>query len=112
MSTYQRVVNFGGDGEEPGALNQQRPFSRGSNWRWQDDPTGSELPPAGIPFLICPNNAVPLPDNCADEVIVNNTPVDTNHPFYGPGVQSTEMRRILKPGGVEKRDGVVYYTKP
>lgn len=106
------VVNFAGEGEVPDALNQQPPFVLGPNWRSQDRRTAAELVVAGIPMLICPNDAVPLPDNCADEVYVNNAPIDTSHPFYGPGVQSSEMRRILKPGGIEYRDGVPYYTKP
>jgi hypothetical protein len=46
-----------------------------------------------------------------DEVITNFVPVDVST-WLGPGVQSGEIMRILKAGGVWVRDGQVYYTKP
>lgn len=52
-----------------------------------------------------------LPDDSVDVVYTNSVPIDINS-LLGPGVQSSEIRRILKPGGVWIRDGVLYYTKP
>ena len=106
------VVNLGGEGEIPGVLNQQPPFALGPNWLSQSRQTLAGLVAAGLDFLICPNTAVALPVGCADEVYTTNVPVDTSHPFYGPGVQSSEVKRILKSGGRWIRDGVFYYTKP
>lgn len=105
-------VNLGGEGEAPGVLNQQRPFALSPNWRSVSGKTIAELVADGHDFLICPNEAISLPDESVDEVISNNVPVDTVHPFYGPGLQTSEVKRILKPGGRWVRDGVVYLTKP
>lgn len=105
-------INLGGEGELAGVLNQQRPFALGPNWRSVTGLTLAELTALGHSFLICPNEAVALPDGCCDEVITNNVTIDTTHPFYGPGVQRSEIERILKSGGHWIRDGVVYFTKP
>ena len=41
----------------------------------------------------------------------NDVPVDiTTHP--GPGVQSSEIKRILKPGGFWVANGLVFNAKP
>jgi hypothetical protein len=105
-------VNFGGEGEVPGALNQQGPWVAQPGWA--SSRTGQplhQLAASGIAFLICDNRAVPLPDGCADEVLTNSAPIDVTT-WLGPGVQSSEIRRILKSGGVWVRDGVPHYTKP
>jgi hypothetical protein len=106
------VINLGGEGEIPGVLNQQRPFALSSNWLSVSQQTIARLVAAGHTFLICPNDAIALPDGCVDEVVTNSVPVDTTHPFYGPGVQTSEVKRILKPGGRRVRDGVIFLTKP
>jgi hypothetical protein len=46
-----------------------------------------------------------------DLAITNGVPIDlTTH--LGPGVQSSEIRRILRPGGTWVLDGLPHYTKP
>lgn len=62
-------------------------------------------------FLIAPNNPLPFPDNSVDRVYTNSVPIDTTT-WLGVGVQSSEIRRILKPGGEWIRDGVSVFTKP
>lgn len=96
------AINLGGENEVPGVLNQQPPWVAAAR---------PDLFPRGGDYLICSNLSIPLPDNSVDVVYTNNVPVDVVT-WRGPGVQSSEIRRILKPGGVWIRDGVVYYTKP
>jgi hypothetical protein len=105
-------VNLGGEGELPGVLNQQGPWIVQPGWA--SSATGQslhQLVALGHAFLICDNRAIPLPDGCADVVFTNSVPVDVNT-WLGPGVQSSEIRRILKSGGVWFRDGISHYTKP
>jgi hypothetical protein len=107
------ALNLGGEGEVPGVINQQRPRVLGPNWfRTLDRKTLAEVVAEGHDFLICPNEARPFPDGIVDIVYTNSVPIDTPDLGFGPGVQSSEIRRILKPGGVWVRDGVTYYTKP
>jgi hypothetical protein len=105
-------VNLGGEGEDPGALNQQGPWILDPNWRSsRTGETLQELLAKGHRFVISSNLALPFAPDSVDEVITNSVPVDRTT-FLGPGVQSSEIRRILKPGGGWIRDGVVVYTKP
>ena len=65
----------------------------------------------GEVFLIADFTQLPFADDSADEVITNSVPIDTvTH--LGPGAQSGEIRRILKPGGVWVHDTLPAYTKP
>lgn len=65
----------------------------------------------GEPFLFCRNTEIPLAGDSVDAVISNNVPVDFST-WLGPGVQSREVYRILRPGGQWRHNGVVVYTKP
>ena len=105
------IINLGGEGEVPGALNQQPPGALTPSWLALSGRTVAGLAAAGVPFLICPNTALAVPDDSVDQVVTNNVPVDKAS-VLGPGVQSSEIRRILKAGGVWIRDGVPYYVKP
>jgi SAM-dependent methyltransferase len=106
------AINLGGEGEEPGVINQQGPWALEPNWFCSvDGRTFKELVAAGLVFLICPNLPLPFPDGTFDCVYTNSVPLDRPTP-YGPGVQSSEIKRILKSGGEWIRDGVSYYTKP
>src|SRR5262249_50747072 len=98
-------------GEIPGVLNQQPPNAAQPGWFSVAGKTLTELIAAGHTFLICPNDAIAIPDGCVDVVHTNSVPVDVVT-WRGPGVQSSEIRRILKPAGVWIRDGVLYYTNP
>lgn len=106
------VVNLGGEGEVPGALNQQGPWVLTPGWRSsQGGRTMAELYADGHCFLICPNDAITLPDECVDQVVTNSVPIDVRT-WMGPGVQSSEIRRILKSGGRWYHDGTLRWTKP
>jgi hypothetical protein len=105
-------VNLGGEGEVPGTVNQQGPWIL--HLGWASSRTGltlDQLVAAGHAFLICDNLTIALPDNCADEVLTNSVPIDVTT-WLGSGVQSSEIRRILKSGGHWTRDGLLHYSKP
>jgi hypothetical protein len=75
---------------------------------------GPQLGPliaSGEPFLFCRNTHLPLPDETVDYVFSNSVPIDINT-WLGPGVQSSEVYRILRSGGAWQHDGVVVYKKP
>ena len=106
------VVNLGGEGEEPNALNQQhapqwtpaRELSRGGDAA-HGASTFADLLEAGEDFLLCRNERVALPDACVDRVVTNNVrvyPHDADRPsndWFGPWVVESEITRILRPGG-------------
>jgi hypothetical protein len=105
-------VNLGGEAELPGVLNQQGPWAPQHGWApSRTSQTLAQLVAAGHTFLICDNLDVSLPDSCADEILTNSVPIDVNT-WIGPGVQSSEIRRILKSGGIWVRDGIPHYVKP
>src|SRR6476660_3044352 len=105
-------VNLGGEAELAGVLNQQGPWAAQPGWAASaTSQTLAQLVAAGHEFLICDNLAVPLPDGCADEVLTNSLPIDVPS-LHGPGVQSSEIRRLLKTGGVWTRDGLHHFVKP
>ena len=106
------VLNLGGEGEVPGVINQLSPWVLTPGWTSsQTRQTLPQLTAAGHVFLICENLRLPFPDNSVDLVYTNSVPIDlATH--LGPGVQSSEIRRILKRGGTWIRDGVLEWTKP
>jgi len=105
-------INLGGEGEVPGVLNQQPRGVVQSTW-FSSITTKSfvELIGDGLDILVCDNTALPLPDGLVDEVFTNSVPIDT-YSVLGPGVQTSEIQRILKAGGVWINNGVVVWTKP
>ena len=105
-------VNLGGEAGCLGVLNRQGPWATQPGWAAsRTSGTLGQLVAAGHDFLICDNLAIPLPDGCADEILTNSVPIDVTT-WLGPGVQSSEIRRILKSGGVWVRDGVPHDVKP
>jgi hypothetical protein len=106
-------INLGGEGEEPGVLNQQGRWvvwpSYGSS---RTGETLRQMVDAGHQFLIADNVNLPLPDASFDEVITNNIPPVDSLTHLGPTVQTSEIRRILKSGGQWVHDGVVQWVKP
>jgi hypothetical protein len=104
-------LNLGGEGEEPDVINQQ-PEWVPSPVHWHA--AGSHiaaLVAAGQPFLFCRNGEPPFPDGAIDYVFSNNVPIDI-HTWLGPGVQSSEVYRVLRSAGEWQVDGIVIYTKP
>ena len=65
-----------------------------------------QLEAEGHHFVIAPNDSLPFDDETFDAVYTNNVPIDIATQL-GPGVQSTEIWRILKCGGVWIDDGLI-----
>ena len=100
------AINLGGEGEIRKVINQQGPWVV-TIPSWRASRTGEtfqELVAKGDDYLICSNLSLPFPDNCVDVVHTNGVPIDMNSTF-GPGVQSSEIQRILKPGWQWIKDG-------
>lgn len=106
------LVNLGGEGEVPGAINVQPhtlpddvPLA-GAGW----GQTLRELAAQGHIVIKADNTRLPFADASVDEVVTNSVPIDrTTH--LGPGIQTTEVLRILKPGGQWIDNGIVRVTK-
>jgi SAM-dependent methyltransferase len=106
-------INLGGEGEVLGVLNQQ------GRWvildpAWRSSRTGrlfADLVSAGLDFVIADNQTLPFPDDFVDDVLTDSVPLDQNG-YYGPGVQTSEIKRILKPGCRWVHEGVVLWVKP
>jgi hypothetical protein len=105
------AINLGGDGEIPGVLNQQGPWALNPNWESVDGRPLAALVADGHAFLICPNTQLPLPDESCGVVSTNNVPVGIVA-YHGPGVQVSEIHRILKSGGQWIHDGLPVWIKP
>jgi hypothetical protein len=106
-------INLGGEGEVPGVLNQQ------GRWvvldpAWRSSRASlpfRDLVVAGHDFLIADNIRLPLPEESFDEVITESVPIDAvTH--WGPGVQTSEVLRILKRGGIWTHDKNIRLVKP
>jgi hypothetical protein len=97
-STVLTSATSGRSGRSPAASRR----SGTSGTRRSDQPGGRR---------IRENTSLPLNDDSVDLVITNSVPIDTVS-LGQPGVQSSEIRRILAPGGQWIHDGQVRYTKP
>ncbi|MDB5312114.1 MAG: hypothetical protein JWO38_6316 [Gemmataceae bacterium] len=105
------AVNLGGEGEVSDVINQQGPWALTPNWRSsRAGKTLHHLANDGHVFLIGLNITLPFPDDTVDLIYTNSVPIDLNS-LLGPGVQSSEVRRILRLGGQWIRDGVLEWTK-
>jgi hypothetical protein len=107
------TINLGGEGEIPGVINQQGPWAVTlASWRSsQSGETFAALVAKGDAYLICSNLALPFLDSSVDVVYTNGVPLDMNTTL-GPGVQSSEIHRILKSGGQWIKNGQVEWVKP
>ena len=108
----RQEINLGGEGEKPGVRNQQPDWVPADpHWRSQRNEPWPQFA-ARVPDVdYVPNDPLPYPDESFDVVYTNHVPVDRPGP-RGPGLQSSEIQRILKPGGQWVRDGVVEWVKP
>jgi hypothetical protein len=104
-------LNLGGEGEEPDVINQQPEWVTSSaHWKTMG-PRLTKFIAAGEAFLFCRNTELPFPNSSVDSVFSNSVPIDTTT-WLGPGVQSSEVRRVLRSGGEWQDNGIVVYRKP
>ena len=104
-------INFGGEGEEAGHINQQPPWCTLAAMVARGGASLQQLVIAGMPLLVCDNTDLPLPDQSVDAAVTNGTPIDIST-WLGPGVQSSEIKRVLKSGCPWTDNGIVVFTKP
>jgi RHS repeat-associated protein len=101
------VVNLGGEGEVPEAINVQGPWALENDWAASASGQSlSQLQAAGNQFVVANNTALPFADGSVNTVITNNVPIEVNT-WLGPGAQSSEIWRILAPGGTWINNGMV-----
>lgn len=105
-----RVVNLGGEGEIAGAINQQIPAALNAGWGASRSAVAgkslAELRAMGDSYVVAENTALPFANGSIDRVVTNSVPIDVNT-VMGPGVQSSEIWRILKSGGDWLHNGQV-----
>ena len=89
------AVSLGGEGETPDVINHQGLWGLDpTRRRSRDGRSFQELVTDGHIFLIRPNVPLPFPDSSVDRVYTDSVPIDVTT-WPGPGVQSSEIRRIL-----------------
>lgn len=105
-------VNLGGEGEIDGVINQQGKWVLAAEWTSsQLNLSLQQLCNQGHRFVMSDNRFLPFSDESIDEVFTNSVPVDGNDTWLGPPVQSSEVRRILRPGGHWFLNDVLVFTK-
>ncbi len=121
-TTRRRVVNLGGEGEMLGVINQQGPWADPRlnrryprnpiqpEWRGRGNKTMAQLREEGHLFVISTNTKLPFASNSVRRVNTNAVPVDMST-HLGPGIQSSEIMRILQPGGKWIHDGKLRAVK-
>ena len=91
----ETIINLGGEGEVPHAININHPAILDENWRCSRSGCPlKEIKERG-PVIICCSDQLPLCDNCADKIIVNDAPIDKKT-WIGPGYSTEEIKRINK----------------
>ncbi len=88
------VINLGGEGEIPGAIDVNHPIILDNQWRCSRN---------GLPLnevrqgctVVCCGDRLPFCDHCADKVVTNGVPIDIMT-WMGPGYSSKEIKRIRK----------------
>jgi RHS repeat-associated protein len=99
-------VNLGGEGEITGVINQQGRWVLDKAWRSAHGESLKELQAKGNQFVISNNTNLPFRTGSVDQVFTNGVPVNINT-WMGPGVQSSEIWRILRPSGQWVNNGAI-----
>ena len=89
----ETVINLGGEGEIPGAININHPVILDENWRCSRKGCSLKVVKENGYIIVCCGDRLPLCDHCAKEVITNNVPIDMIT-WMGPGYSSEEIKRI------------------
>jgi RHS repeat-associated protein len=110
-----KPVNIGGEGEVPNVINLQPRSALDAGFgRATDGESLAGMIREGNQFLIYnPDTGVlPFGTGTVPKVITNSVPIDTPPGGFFSSIKSSEIIRVLKPGGQWVRDGEVFYTKP
>ena len=103
------VINVGGEGEVPGAINVNGTWLNTPGWKsgHAGNPTLADLQAQGHEFrLVDDMSKMPFADESVDEVYINSVCIDAVS-WLGPCPSSKEIERILKPGCPWYKDGVL-----
>lgn len=103
-------LNLGGEGEVAGALNQQ-PYWAVAGIVSRTGARMTTMIVSGVDVIFCENASIPLPDGIAARIETNGVPIDVVT-VWGQGVQTSEIRRLLRSGGEWFDNGVLAYRKP
>jgi hypothetical protein len=106
-------VNLGGEGEVPGAINQQPQWVL-DDPTWRASRTGKtihELIADGHQFVFGSNESLPFADSSVQYVFTNHVEVNGISYLKKPWVPETEIWRILVDGGVWYDDGILKWVK-
>lgn len=97
MAKKPVIINCGGEGECPGAINVNVPNILDDKWRVSRDGTQTlqDVKKNG-PVVIARGDCLPFASACADEVQANNVPVGDHKTWLGPAYSPNEMNRISK----------------
>ena len=104
-------LNLGGEGEEKDAINQQPEWVATPSIWPTITPAFAQQIGQGEAVLFCKNMQLPFPDASVDRIFTNSVPID-QRTWLGPGVQSSEVHRVLRKGGEWLVNGVLVYRKP
>jgi hypothetical protein len=93
------ILNLGGEGEFPLAVDVNHPAVLEPNWRCSRE--GRQFSDIYQPgnLVICCSNHLPFCTECVDKIVINSAPVDYQT-HLGPGYSSSEIFRIAKPEAV------------
>lgn len=93
------LVNLGGEGEEPIAINVQ-PGRIGGSSELARDHARVVAERSGQSVVRASGNRLPFATSSIDKVVTNNVPIDEPSPgYFGPSFTSAEILRILKADG-------------
>jgi hypothetical protein len=106
------VLNVGGEGEVPGALNVQGRWVLDPSWRSsQGGQTLEALQAQGHEFHIVDDmSQLPFKTDSAQTVHTNSVPLD-RPTFLGPSPSSSDISRVLGPGGQWFNNGSLWYQR-
>ena len=91
----------------PNTINVQGPWVLELGWLSSETRlTLRELRLTGNQFVVASNQHLPFADGSIHTVITNNVPIDGTT-WLGPGIQTSEIWRILTPGAQWINNGVV-----
>ena len=88
------VINLGGEGEVPGAINVNNPLVLAKEWVC----SRNGLPLCEVEhgdIVICCGDRLPFCSHCAGRIITNSVPIDRKT-WAGPGYSSKEIQRIKR----------------
>jgi hypothetical protein len=105
------VLNIGGEGEVPGAINFQGPWILGDGFTFAGAGAGltpEQLQAAGNQILVGTNDALPFAPGSVDTVITNNVPIlEGGFNYMGPTVWPSQIWQVLSPTGQWINNGAV-----